>query len=329
MTAQVPESSATPDPYPKSPSERDAWIVARRPQRNVVTSDRAYNAFVEGEVDEHGVLRNVATLLLSNRECPYRCLMCDLWKNTLEQSVPSGAIRAQIDAMLAIAPAAPVIKLYNAGSFFDTKAIPPGDFEAIAERLSSFERVIVECHPALVGPSVQRFAGLLAGKLEVAMGLEVADDRILDLLNKRMTLAMYADATTRLAAMGVEHRAFVLVQPPFVPPHDAVRSAVATTEYAFTHGATAVSLIPVRSGNGALDALTATGDFAEPSLAAFEDAHDAALVLGAGRVLADWWDLKRFSSCDACFEDRDARIRRVNFTQRVAPRVTCARCGTG
>ena len=325
----LPTPGATPDPYPESSSERDAWIVGRRPQRNVVTSDRAYSAFVEGEVDEKGVLRNVATVLLSNRECPYRCLMCDLWKNTLEQSVPPGAIRAQIDAMLAIAPAAPVIKLYNAGSFFDTKAIPPGDFEAIAERLSSFERVIVECHPALVGPSVERFAGLLTGKLEVAMGLEVADDRILDLLNKRMTLATYADAAARLTSMGVDHRAFVLVQPPFVPAHDAVRSAIATTEYAFAHGATTVSLIPVRGGNGALDALTASGDFAEPSLATFEDAHDAAMALGAGRVLADWWDLKRFSSCDACFEDRDSRIREVNFTQRTLPRVTCAQCGAG
>ena len=27
---------------------------------------------------------DVATLFLTNRECPFRCLMCDLWKNTLE-----------------------------------------------------------------------------------------------------------------------------------------------------------------------------------------------------------------------------------------------------
>lgn len=328
MNTHVPPA-ARPDQYPDSNVERDAWIVARRPPRNVVTSDHAHNAFVEGEVDEHGSVRNVATLLLSNRECPYKCLMCDLWKNTLEQSVPAGAIRAQIDAMLAVAPAASAIKLYNAGSFFDTKAIPAGDLEEISERLSSFERVIVECHPALVGPAVQRFAGMLSGKLEVAMGLEVADDRILDLLNKRMTLAMYADAAARLAAMGVEHRAFVLVQPPFVLAGDAVTSAVATTEYAFAHGATAVSLIPVRGGNGALDALAATGDFVEPSLKTLEDAHDAALGLGAGRVFADWWDLARFSSCDACFERRDLRIRAVNLTQRSVPRVTCAQCGAG
>lgn len=323
----MPAPGAAHDPYPESSAGRDAWIMARRPARNVITSDRAYGAFVEGELDEHGTLRNVATVLLSNRECSYKCLMCDLWKNTLEQSVPPGAIRAQIDAVLAVAPPARAIKLYNAGSFFDTKAIPPGDLEAIAERLSSFDRVIVECHPALVGPSVARFAGMLSGQLEVAMGLEVADDRILDLLNKRMTLAMYTDAAARLAAMGVDHRAFVLVQPPFVGANAAVRSAMATTEYAFAHGATVVSLIPVRGGNGALDALAAAGHFSEPTLATFEDAHDAALALGAGRVLADWWDLKRFSSCDACFAERDSRIRTINFTQRVAPRVTCAQCG--
>lgn len=329
MGVRVSAPGAAHDPYPESSAARDAWITARRPPRNVVTSGRAYGAFVEDEVDGRGALRNVATLLLSNRECPYKCLMCDLWKNTLEHTVPPGAIRAQIDAVLAVTPPAQVVKLYNAGSFFDTKAILPGDFEAIAERLSSFERVIVECHPALVGPSVQRFAAMLAGTLEVAMGLEVADDRILDLLNKRMTLAMYSDAATRLAAMGVDHRAFVLVQPPFVAAHDAVRSVVATTKYAFTHGATAVSLIPVRGGNGALDALAAVGNFAEPTLATFEDTHDAALALGAGRVFADTWDLGRFSSCDECFADRGGRIRALNVTQRVAPRVTCVQCGEG
>src|SRR5260370_26132042 len=43
------------------------------------------------------------------------------------------------------------IKLYNSGSFFDRRAIPPADYPAIAQRVRRFERLIVECHPALMG----------------------------------------------------------------------------------------------------------------------------------------------------------------------------------
>ena len=60
--------------------------------------------------------------------------MCDLWKNTLTETVPVGAIPAQIEYALARLPAARVIKLYNSGSFFDPRAIPVADYPAIARR---------------------------------------------------------------------------------------------------------------------------------------------------------------------------------------------------
>ena len=79
---------------------------------------------------------DVATLFLTNRECPYRCLMCDLWKNTLTETVPIGAIPAQIDYALGQLPPARQIKLYNSGSFFDPHAIPPQDHPAIAAQVA-------------------------------------------------------------------------------------------------------------------------------------------------------------------------------------------------
>ena len=51
-----------------------------------------------------------AAVFLTNRECPWRCVMCDLWKNTLAESVPIGAIPAQIDFALARLPATRQIK---------------------------------------------------------------------------------------------------------------------------------------------------------------------------------------------------------------------------
>ena len=315
--------------YPSHPAERDAWIVSRRAPRRAprraMDAEQPYACFVEDEVDASGAARSVATVFLTNRECPFRCLMCDLWQNTLEESVPSGAIARQIDVALAALPAAAVIKLYNSGSF-DHRAIPPGDYPEIARRVSGFRRVIVECHPSFVGPDVERFRDLLHGDLEVAMGLETAHSAVLARLNKRMTLESYAEASGRLRSMGIASRAFVLVQPPFLPVDEAAEWAVRSAAFAFDHGAGAVSLIPVRGGNGALDALAESGEFAPPRLATLEAAFAGALALARGRVFADTWDLGRFSHCPACLDARSARLRAMNLAQQWMPRVRCEAC---
>src|SRR6266849_4570318 len=74
----------------------DQWILAQRPARNPVDPRRPFAFFFEEERAESGETASVATIFLTNRECPWRCLMCDLWKNTLTESVPPGAIPAQI-----------------------------------------------------------------------------------------------------------------------------------------------------------------------------------------------------------------------------------------
>lgn len=313
--------------YPARVAGRDEWILRHRPSRNEVSAARPYAFLAEEEPDVHGDVQTVATIFLTNRECPYRCLMCDLWKNTLAESVPAGAIARQIDVALAALPAATAVKLYNSGSFFDHRAIPVGDYAEIAARLAGFERVIVECHPALVGRDVERFRDLLDGELEVAMGLETAHPDVLAKLNKRMTLDSYAEAAGRLREYGVASRAFVLIQPPFLPVEHAVEWAVRSTAFAFDHGAGAVSLIPVRGGNGALDALAASGEFSPPSLATTEAAFEAALVLERGRVFVDVWDLSRFSDCSQCISSRETRMRVMNVTQVHEPPVRCPACG--
>jgi radical SAM enzyme (TIGR01210 family) len=169
----------------------DSWIVERRPARNAVDPLRPYAFISEEERSRDGEIVAVNTIFLTNRECPWRCLMCDLWKNTLTETVPAGAIPAQIEYALTRLPAACHIKLYNGGSFFDPRAIPLADYEAIAVLLRPFEHVIVESHPALVGDSCLRFRDLLSGSLEVAMGLETANPEVLQRLNKHMTLDQF------------------------------------------------------------------------------------------------------------------------------------------
>lgn len=321
--------------YPADPSERDAWIRARRPPRDAIDATLPRRFWIEEEPAESGEIVPVATLFLANRECPWRCLMCDLWRDTLPRTVAPGVIPGQIAFALAQLsgkgrPAVRQVKLYNSGSFFDAGAVPPADYGGIARLVSGFERVIVECHPSLVGPRMMRFTRLLPGpqRLEVAMGLETAQPDVLQRLNKRMTLDQFAQAAAFLRKSGMALRAFVLVKPPFVADEaEALHWAKRSIDFAFDCGAGVVSLIPTRAGNGALEELAARGHFSPPRLATLEAAVDYGLAAGRGRVFADLWDLEKFSRCSACFPIRRNRLERMNLSQSATIRPRCAACG--
>jgi len=303
-------------------SALDTWILELRPARNPVDPMRPYSFLTEEERSREGEIVPVNTVFLTNRECPWRCVMCDLWKNTLTETVPVGAIPAQIDYALARSPAARHIKLYNAGSFFDPLAIPPADYAPIAERLADFEHVIVESHPSLVGENCLRFRDLLSGRLEVAMGLETVHPAVLPRLNKAMTLERFASAAQLLGQNGIDLRAFILVKPPYMGDDEAVEWAQRSLDFAFERGASAATLIPTRGGNGAMETLA----FIPPSIAMLEASLSYGIGLAKGRAFADLWDLRRFSKCGICFDARAARLMQMNLQQCILPPVECGAC---
>lgn len=313
--------------YPETAAKRDRWILSQRPKRHVLNPRQPYAFLVEDECAVSGEVVPVATIFLTNRECPWRCLMCDLWRNTLTESVPAGAIPEQIEFALARLPRARQIKLYNSGSFFDVHAIPPEDYEAIAAEVACFERVIVESHPSLVGDRCWRFRDLLSAPLEVAMGLETVHPTALERLNKRMTLETFAGAADSLHQNAIDLRVFILVQPPFVRKDEALHWAQRSLDFAFNCGATAATLIPTRAGNGATDRLTQSGDFVPPDLQTVEQALEYGIDTKRGRVFVDLWDIQRVATCPQCRDQRIARLATMNRSQQLGGAVSCGACG--
>jgi radical SAM enzyme (TIGR01210 family) len=254
--------------------------------------------------------------------------MCDLWKNTLESPTPKGAIPAQIRLALAQLPPARHVKLYNAGSFFDKGAVPEEEHEEIASLLAGFERVVVECHPALVGKSCRRFRELLGEtELEVAMGLETARPEVLKKLEKGMTVDDFRRAASFLRRNGIALRAFVLVGIPFLRKEEWGPATRASIEVAFTAGAAVVSLIPTRPGNGTLEELQRRGLFEPPTLAdlesAVEDFFEGKNGPRPGLLFADLWDANRLGASPCCAAPRVERLRRMNLRQRNLPPFSC------
>lgn len=316
---------ATPDRsmIPPLPAFTDAQILQARAAKNAVDPRRPYAFLVEPEYQPDGHVEAVATLFLTNRECPFRCLFCDLWKNTTDHRVPLGAIPAQIDFALDRLEPARHIKLYNSGNFFDKQAIPPEDHAAIAERVRGFATVIVENHPSLCGDVCSRFRDQIAPQLEVAMGLETAHPEVLPRLNKRMTIADFSRASEQLVSQAIRVRAFILVRAPFMTEAEGVEWAIRSMTFAFDSGVQCCSLIPTRGGNGAMESLAAGNHFAPPSLESLEDVFDAGLDMGRGRVFVDLWDIVKLVRCPRCGPPRTQRLQAMNLGQQRLPRVTC------
>lgn len=298
-------------------------ILGARGPRNRVDPGMPYHFLVEPEYSAKGVVEDVATVFLTNRECAFQCLMCDLWKNTTETAVPVGAIPAQIDWALARLPLAKHIKLYNSGNFFDPQAVPAQDLPEIARRVSSFRTVIVENHPRLCSDRCDVFQQMCGTQLEVALGLETSHAATLATLNKQMTTDDFARACEMLLGFGIRIRAFVLLRPPGVSEEQGIEQAVESVRFAFRCGVDCCAVIPTRPGNGILDQLHREGRFHPPVLRSLEVVMEQTIEWRRGRVFADLWDIDRFSSCDRCLEARRDRLLRMNLTQRIPAAIHC------
>lgn len=302
-----------------------AEVRAARGPKVPLDPYRPVGVWDEAEVAAPGETVPTRVVLLTGAECPFTCTTCDLWRHTLDGPTPAGALPAQLRSALALPPGghgpARWIKLYNASNFTDPRAVPPEDLPAIAALVSSFERVVVETHPKLVGETLPRFAAAIAGRLEVAMGLETADPDRLRALGKGMSRDDFAGAAARLRAWGVAVRAFVLLGLPDCDDAEALRSALDSVRFAAECGARHVSLVPLRPGNGHLDRLAAEGRFRPVSAATAEAATARALASAPGAIVTlDLWDWARLSGqCDACRPAREARVAAMNLTQRPLP----------
>ncbi len=301
----------------------DREIFVARPAKNAVDPHRPYAFHVEAECTADARVVDVATIFLTNRECPFRCLMCDLWMNTTDTCVPDGAIPSQIDFALSRLPSAQHVKLYNNGNFFDVQAIPPVDYRAIVERVNSFKNIIVENHPKLCTDRCLQFRDLLETHLEIAIGLETVHQDVLNRLNKQMTLDDFQRAVDFLLIHDIAVRAFILHKPPFMDEQQGIEWSLRSIEWAFSIGVGCCTVIPTRSGKGLLERLQHHGLFSPPTLASVEQVLEEGLRISGGRVLMDLWDIEHLYNCPDCGPQRTDRMRRMNLSQHILPTVRC------
>jgi hypothetical protein len=304
----------------------DNWILSSRGKKNSIDPKKPYGWLVEKERTAEGKIEDTAIIFLSNCECPFHCLMCDLWKNTTDEPVVPGVIPAQIELALKTLPDVKHIKLYNSGNFFDKRAIPEQDYEKIALLLSGFETVIIECHPKLINDSCLRFRDMLKPELQIAMGLETVNRDVLHKLNKKMTMEDFRKTVRFLKKNRILSRAFILLKTPFMTEPDGVYWAERSIDFAFCAGVECCTVIPVRGGNGVMEVLREQGHFSPPLIRSLESVLEYGISINTGRVFADIWDLQIFSDCPDCIARRTDRLIEMNLNQTILPEIICEHC---
>ena len=307
----------------------DQQIRNLRPPKERVDPYKAHGSVIEQERRPDGRTESALTVFLAGAECPFTCSFCDLWKWTIDGPTPAGALTRQLqDIVQGLDDPLPQrLKIYNASNFFDQRAVPPEDLSGIASLAAPFTSVTVESHASTIGPRTLAFARQLSGRLEVAVGLETIHPLAIERINKRLDLGRFDWAARFLAENGIDLRVFVLLGVPFVSADESVAWTVRSVEYAVERGASVVSIIPVRGGNGEMERLEAMGYFTRPTLAQLEDSLDSCLKFSDTVVTADLWDINRLIACEHCSPQRIERLCRINITGRAEARVACSECG--
>jgi radical SAM enzyme (TIGR01210 family) len=260
-----------------------------------------------------GSRRKTATVFLAGAECPFRCVFCDLWQYTVDGATPRGALPSQLSLALRWleqleqheSRGQPVhtLKLYNASNFFDSRAVPEEDDAALLSLAARHRQVTVECHPRMVGSRARMWSERLLGAgsgLEVALGLETANEAALQQMTKGANLDDYRRASDLLLEMAARIRVFLLVGAPFIERQAQVEWVGRSVELALDLGASVVSLIPMRHDPaGVLAELGRRGDFELPDLALLEASLVEAVRIVESRgsataaecaLLVDLWD---------------------------------------
>ena len=197
--------------------------------------------------------------------------MCDLWRFTTRDRHAGrrhpGPSRGGTHSLAERGEQISRVKLYNASNFFDPRAVPESDYGDIAAAtrrgLRAGDRRVASLAHRRPRRAVSRRAR--RPRLEVAMGLETVHPAALDALNKRMTTEDFARRPTISVVAGCRSASSCSLRHHSCRRGTGRRGCCSRSRLLKSCGASVISLIPTRAGNGTMEALTAQKLFRAPT----------------------------------------------------------------
>jgi len=195
------------------------------------------------------------------------CSMCG-YVNDVAQEVSTEDLLHQLDVVLQKHAAQPLVKVYTSGNFFDDHEVAPAARDRILKELGDrCDKVIVETLSHLLRKDHLEHALGLVDRLEIALGLESTDDRVLrQSVNKVWGLKEHARAAALAHDLGATVKTYLLVKPPFLTEREAIEDAVRSGHDADPHSDT-ISFNPVNvQSHTVVDRLFRRGEYRPPWL---------------------------------------------------------------
>lgn len=172
-----------------------------------------------------GATVKALNVIIPTRGCSWRrCTMCSYSLEAEEREfIPE--FRKLMEA--------PVekVKIFTSGSFLDKKELPLPARNEILDivKEKGVRELTVETRPEYAEEALSVQSYLEGVRLEVAIGLESADERVLKYcINKGFTYADFENAIHILE--GIKIKAYLLIKPPFLTEYEAVEDAVHAAE---------------------------------------------------------------------------------------------------
>jgi hypothetical protein len=147
----------------------------------------------------------------------------------------------------------PYIKIYTSGSFLDPGEIAPEARDFILETAGAKARkVLVESRPEFVSRETVKGAMEKVKALEIAIGLETADDGIRARnINKGFKFEDFKRACDTAHELGATIRTYLLLKPPFMSESASIRDALESIRIAGPMS-DAISINPMNVQRGTL-----------------------------------------------------------------------------
>ncbi|MEF8873291.1 MAG: archaeosine biosynthesis radical SAM protein RaSEA [Candidatus Thermoplasmatota archaeon] len=173
---------------------------------------------------EEGKAVDVFSLIFRTRGCSWSytsgCSMCGYYTDT-NPYIGDEDLREQLERALTEYDGQDIVKIYTSGSFFDEREI---DERLALEILQAFEaeKIVVESRPEFIDVEKIESYSKKVDTLEVALGLESADDFVLkNCINKGFTFGDYKEKVKQISEH-VSIRTYLLLKPPFLFEKEAI-----------------------------------------------------------------------------------------------------------
>ncbi len=202
--------------------------IRRFHEKTSRTDRRDLIAHWEEEELYKGEIRDVFSLIFRTKGC-YRsytsgCSMCGYYTDT-NPEIESEDIENQLEEALSHYEGQNIVKIYTSGSFLDEDEIPN---ELSIKILESFDadKIVIETRPEFVDRERAEKLSRTVDELELALGLESANDFVLEnCINKGFSFDDYKASVEKISDIA-SIRTYLLLKPPFLTEREAIQDLI-------------------------------------------------------------------------------------------------------